>query len=291
MVEHILGNYLIETGQISKSQLQSVLDKLDSVRVKLGLIAVSEGFMTFMQAEEVNKLQAVRDQRFGDIAVAEGYLTDEQVGKLLKAQGNTFLSFAQVLVDEQIVKMDEIDVILENFRKDNNLSNTELEDIKSDEIERIVPILVSKEAETYVEPIEIVMRSMVRLIDRHASMGKPEMVESAKAPGMAVQELHGEKGGYLTYLQEGNGALLTVGSFFGQMQFDELDEDALDATMELLNCMNGLFASAKSRDGQFLELMPPSYGVDGVDVPKLSACKVPIYIDDKELYFVIAKLS
>ena len=291
MVEHILGNYLLETGRISEAQLYSVLDKLDSVRVKLGLIAVSEGFMTFMQAEEVNRLQTVRDKRFGDIAVEEGYLTEEQIEKLLKVQGNTYLTFAQALVDEQIVKMDELDQILEEYRKANDLSNTELEDIKSDEIERIVPIFMTSQCEEYIQPVEVVMRSMVRLIDRHASMGKAEVVETLKVPGMAVQELQSEKGGYLTYFQEGTGALLATASFFGQMQFDELDEDALDATMELLNCINGLFASAESKDGRFLELMPPRYGCDGVEVPRLAACKVPVYIDNKVLYFVIAKLK
>lgn len=291
MVEHILGNYLLETGRISEAQLHSVLDKLDSVRVKLGLIAVSEGFMTFMQAEEVNRLQTVRDKRFGDIAVEEGYLTEDQIEKLLKAQGNTYLTFAQALVDEQIVKMEDLEQILEEYRKANALSNTELEDIKSDEIDRIVPILMTSGCEEYIRPVEVVMRAMVRLIDRHASMGKVEVVETSKAPGMAVQELQSEKGGYLTYFQEGTGALLTTGSFFGQMQFDELDEDALDATMELLNCVNGLFVSAESKDGRFLELMPPRYGCDGVEVPKLTACKVPIYIENKVMYFVVAKLK
>ena len=73
MVEYILGNYLVETKKISAAQLQTVLHKQDSVRVKLGLIAVSEGFMTTEQAEEVNEIQAIRDMRFGDIAVEKGY--------------------------------------------------------------------------------------------------------------------------------------------------------------------------------------------------------------------------
>ncbi|MCM1569690.1 MAG: hypothetical protein NC081_09635 [Roseburia sp.] len=290
MVEHILGNYLMETGRISKVQLRLVLDRMDSVRVKLGLIAVSEGFMTFAQAEEVNRLQALQDKRFGDIAIEKGYLTEEQVGKLLKAQQNTFLTFAQALVDEQIIKMEQLEDILEGFRKANDFSNTELEDIKSDEIERIVPVLLPGGAEKYKEPIEIVMRSMVRLIDRHTCMGKAVLTETARTDNMVVQELRGDKVSYLTCFQEGDGALLTVGSFFGQMEFETLDEDALDAAAELLNCVNGLFASARSRNGQFLELMPPQYAVDGVDVPKTAAYKVPIYIENQMLYFIIAEL-
>lgn len=291
MVEHILGNYLVEVGKISKTQLRSVMDKMDSVRVKLGLIAVSEGFMTFAQAEEVNRLQALRDQRFGDIAVEQGYLTNEQMGKILKAQGNTFLTFTQTLVEEQIIKLEEMDEILEDFRKANGFSNTDLEDIKSDDIDRIVPVLLSGDVEKYTEPIEIVMRSMVRLIDRHTCMGRPEPVELVKDKGMVVQELRGDEGGYLTCFQEGDGALLIACSFFGQMDFEELDEDALDAGAELLNCINGLFVSSCSRKGRFLELMPPQYDADGVDVPKLAAYKVPVYIENQVLYYIIAELA
>lgn len=86
MVDYILGNYLVESGKISKTQLAEILKKQDSVRVKLGLIAVAEGFMTQEEAEEVNHLQSLMDKRFGDIAVERGYLTDAQVSMLLKSR-------------------------------------------------------------------------------------------------------------------------------------------------------------------------------------------------------------
>ena len=47
MVDYILGNYLVESGKISKAQLNAILQKQDSVRVKLGLIAVAEGYSPF----------------------------------------------------------------------------------------------------------------------------------------------------------------------------------------------------------------------------------------------------
>ena len=99
MVEYILGNYLVETGKITKAQLEQTLADQDTVRVKLGLIAVAEGMMTLEQTAEVNRLQALKDQRFGDIAVERGFLTEEQVAKLLKKQGNAYLTFIQTMVD------------------------------------------------------------------------------------------------------------------------------------------------------------------------------------------------
>ena len=55
MVEYILGNYLVGSGKISSEQLEVVVQQLDKIRVKLGLIAVAEGMMTLAQADEVNR--------------------------------------------------------------------------------------------------------------------------------------------------------------------------------------------------------------------------------------------
>lgn len=288
MVEYILGNYLVETGKISAAQLQTVLHKQDSVRVKLGLIAVSEGFMTTEQAEEVNEIQAIRDKRFGDIAVEKGYLTDEQVGKLLKEQGNTYLMFIQTLVDEHLLQMAEVDGILEEFRKKNDFTNTELEDIKRDDVDRIVPLYLPEEAQQYSELVGVAVRTLIRLIDRRIYVGTATISTSLEGKAMVSQQLEGE-GGFVDCLAEDTGALLKAGSIFGQEDFMELDEDVLDAAGELLNCINGLYASNRSHEGQILELLPPSYMPEGTKQSKDFVCNVPIYINGKKLYFIVAQ--
>lgn len=75
MIASIVGHYLVDIGQITKEQLHDLLKEHHKVRVKLGLIAVSEGLMTQEEADRVNRLQAIMDMRFGDIAVEERYLT------------------------------------------------------------------------------------------------------------------------------------------------------------------------------------------------------------------------
>lgn len=287
MVEYILGNYLVDAGKITKQQLAEVIDRQDSVRVKLGLIAVTEGMMTSQQAEEINILQAVRDKRFGDIAIEEGYLNKEQVEKLLKKQGNAYLSFIQNLLEVDLVTMEELDWLLDDFKKINNYSNTDLEDIKSDDVDRILPFLLPEEAQGYRELIGTVVRTMVRLVDRHVYVGKAAMVDSLPVEGLALQRLEGA-GGVIDCFAERSGALLKVCSIFGQEKFTGLDADALDAAGELLNCSNGMYVSELSRKGQFLELMPPEYsGIDNID----NICRIPIFIGNAGLYFVVGKLK
>lgn len=290
MVESIIGSYLVDSGRITQQQFRAALDKMDAVRVKLGLIAVSEGFMTFAQAEEVNRLQAICDKRFGDIAVEKGYLTDEQVGKLLKRQGDAYLAFIQALEDDKLITIGEVSNVMDEFKRKACLTNTDLEDIKSDDVDKIVGVFLPECAKDYEALVGIAMKTLIRLVDRHASIVKTEMKRvSADAP-MAIQELQGDNEKYYNGFKEGNGALLTAACFFGQEDFEEMNEDVLDAAAELMNCVNGLYASAQSgHRGTFLELMPPEYNIDGVQMPEEDACVVTVQIDGKLCEFVTIK--
>ena len=289
MVEYILGNYLVETGKITRDQLAQTLADQDTVRVKLGLIAVAEGMMTLEQTAEVNRLQALMDQRFGDIAVQKGYLTEEQVGKLLKKQGNAYLSFIQTMVDSQLLDMEDVELVINSFRLINGYSNSEMDALKSDETERIVPLFIPEEGRPFADIISTAIKTFIRLIDRHIYIGKAEMVSSFPSKDMVSQSLQGTDG-LISCLSEGNGALLQVCCKYGQEEFELLDLDSLDAAGELLNCVNGLYASGLSRNGKFLELLPPDY-TDVTAKAKTAICKIPVYIGDKKFYFTVAELA
>lgn len=228
------------------------------------------------------------DQRFGDIAVGKGYLTEEQVGKLLKQQGNTYLTFVQTLVDEQLVTMEEIDLLLNDFKRVNGYSNSELEDIKSDNVDRIVPLLLPDDAKRYQEVIGAAVRMLIRMVDRNVYLGSAAMVDSMPAEDMVSQALAGE-GGIVDCFSERNGALLKVCSVFGQEEFERLDLDSLDAAGELLNYVNGLYVSSLSAQGIFLELMPPEYGEVQESVKADTICRIPIFVGGKGLYFTVAE--
>lgn len=288
MVEYILGNYLVKTGKITEKQFAGVLEKQETVRVKLGVIAVSEGMMTTEQADEVNRLQAVMDKRFGDIAVGKGYLTDEQISKLLRQQGNTYLMFVQTLVDENLITLEELENIVNDFKKANGFSNTDIENIKSDDVDRIVPIFMHDEAKDYVELAQTVVRSLIRIIDTHIYIGKAEMINELPEKLYAAQKMEGTDG-LFDMLLESDGGLTYVSSVFGQEEFDGFKDDAVDAAGELLNCINGLYVSNLSRNGMFLELMPPEYGSTEAKVTAI--CRLPLYVNEKQFYFLMAKLA
>lgn len=262
MVSYLLGNYMVEVGLMTKSQLKYVLSVQEKIRVKLGLIAVSEGMLTLEQADAINRMQQVMDKRFGDIAVEMGYLTDAQVGSLLKMQGNEYLTFAQTLVDENIVSMDRLQTILKDYQTENGFTNTEMEAIKSGDPEKIAPLFLPPEAEAYQDVAVVALKALIRCIDRQAYPMYGKMTNSFDTIMPVTQELTGTEYWKVGFSDE-EGGLCAIASMFAKEDYKVVDEDVQDAVGEFLNCVNGLFATAKSNKNINLELMPPILGTSG----------------------------
>ena len=72
MFSQFFGNYLLNKEEITKDQFTSCMEYMRANRVKLGLIAESEGLLTRTQANELNQLQMQTDKRFGELAIERG---------------------------------------------------------------------------------------------------------------------------------------------------------------------------------------------------------------------------
>ena len=285
MIEYILGNYLVEKQKLTQAQFQSAIYAQNNVRVKLGLIAVSEGLMTKEQADEVNRMQAIMDKRFGDIAVEKGYLTDAQVGRLLALQGNAYLSFVQTLVDEGSLTLEDVQEALELFQKENGFTNTDIEVMKSDDVDKMVPLFLPTDDETYTELVGVAIRMMIRLVDSHVYIGKASFEENYAVETLASQAMEGDMN-IITSLAGMGEALLALACPFAQEVFDTVDEDAIDAVGEFLNNTNGIFASALSQKDVTLELMPPEYSLNRTTVEG-NVLVVPCYIGSSKIELIV----
>lgn len=288
MVGYVLGNYLVETGKISKEQLQAILDGAGRVRVKLGLIAVAEGLMSIEQADEVNRLQAVMDKRFGQIAVENGYLTEEQVGLLLDKQGDEYLIFLQTLVDLQVMDMAGAEKIIKDFQRDKNLSDQQCQDMKSGDIDKIISIYVKDDWKVNKELIGVAVRTFIRCVDYEICILSPQLKDSINCKNGSFQTVEGDNKSRVTIgFVEEDGGFLKVASLFADEEMTTINEDALDSCAELLNCINGIYASAKSKEGVELELLPPDmYLTDTVISGKKVIFVLPLLIKGKKLNFV-----
>ena len=289
MVEYILGNYMISKNIMSREQLESVCEQQDRIRVKLGLIAVSEGYISVNQAEEINREQVTCDKRFGDIAVEKGYITSAQLDRILKLQGNTYLIFVQALVDSGIVSIEGMEDILEQFRQENGYGNSEMEVLKSDDVEKIIPLFLPAKAEEEMgEVISIAVKTILRCIDRHVYLERAYFVDKLSTENMVMQTLEGDVN-MTTAFMEDSGAVVLVAGTYGREEFTTLDEDALDAAAEFLNCINGLYTAALGNKSVSADLIPPEYGSAEWEINQGTICKVPLWIRNKKMYFVVIK--
>lgn len=286
MVSSIVGNYLMEKGLLTGEQFRDILNEQQKVRVKLGLIAVAEGLMTQEEADRVNQLQAVMDRRFGDIAVEKGYLTEGQVNSLLKKQGNAYLAFAQAMENQQLMTIEQLEQILLDYRCENNFTASDMDALKSDDVDSILPLFLPVDSEAYYGIAGTAVRTLMRLVDTGLYPDKAYIMQKTEDENGALQKVEGEKG-FVSALGGKGNALQFTASVFGQEEFASVDEDALDAIGELLNCINGLYVS-ECKDGSSLELMPPSFktGIQGFESRKMLV--LPIHIKNDCIDLMIA---
>lgn len=286
MVSSIVGNYLMEKGLLTGEQFRDILNEQQKVRVKLGLIAVAEGLMTQEEADRVNQLQAVMDRRFGDIAVEKGYLTEGQVNSLLKKQGNAYLAFAQAMENQQLMTIEQLEQILLDYRCENNFTASDMDALKSDDVDSILPLFLPVDSEAYYGIAGTAVRTLMRLVDTGLYPDKAYIMQKTEDENGALQKVEGEKGFVSALGGKGNAFQFTA-SVFGQEEFVSVDEDALDAIGELLNCINGLYVS-ECKDGSSLELMPPSFktGIQGFESRKMLV--LPIHIKNDCIDLMIA---
>ena len=286
MVSSIVGNYLMEKGLLTGEQFRDILNEQQKVRVKLGLIAVAEGLMTQEEADRVNQLQAVMDRRFGDIAVEKGYLTEGQVNSLLKKQGNAYLAFAQAMENQQLMTIEQLEQILLDYRCENNFTASDMDALKSDDVDSILPLFLPVDSEAYYGIAGTAVRTLMRLVDTGLYPDKAYIMQKTEDENGALQKVEGEKG-FVSALGGKGNALQFTASVFGQEELVSVDEDALDAIGELLNCINGLYVS-ECKDGSSLELMPPSFktGIQGFESRKMLV--LPIHIKNDCIDLMIA---
>lgn len=287
MVSSIVGNYLMEKGLLTGEQFRDILNEQQKVRVKLGLIAVAEGLMTQEEADRVNQLQAVMDRRFGDIAVEKGYLTEGQVNSLLKKQGNAYLAFAQAMENQQLMTIEQLEQILLDYRCENNFTASDMDALKSDDVDSILPLFLPVDSEAYYGIAGTAVRTLMRLVDTGLYPDKAYIMQKTEDENGALQKVEGEKG-FVSALGGKGNALQFTASVFGQEEFTSVDEDALDAIGELLNCINGLYVS-ECKDGSSMELMPPSFktGIQGFESRKMLVLPIHIKNDCVDLMIAI----
>ena len=71
-------------------------------------------------------------------------------------------------------------------------------------------------------------------------------------------------------------------------EFIETEEDALDAMCELINCINGLYATDRSKKGKKIDLEPPYFITKFGEIAGQEIRVMPIYCSGAEVLLVVS---
>lgn len=286
MFGQLFGKYLVNKGVISNEDYRSLIEEQLGTRVKLGTIAVAEGLLTVEQAEKVNRIQKQHDKRFGDVAVEKGYLTEAQVEGLLKQQGNPYMQFLEVLLDSEKITISQLDEEFAAFQKENGFSADDIEALKHDDFERIVPIYAFSSKPYVTDLVCLILRNINRFVSRDFYIGKIAHLDTLEYKCLAGQRTEGTHEIYLGLAGvEDTAAFCKIASAFANEAYTEVNDDVLDVVCEFINCISGLFAAEQSKKGAELDLKPViAYENQYVEGDFYA---VPIYIEDKEVRLII----
>ena len=288
MFTNLFGKYLVEKNIITDDDFFMIKMEQNKTSAKLGLIAVSEKLITEEDADKINARQQVVDKKFGDIAIEMGLLTQYQVERLLALQGNPYLKFCQYVTDKGILELNQTEDALADFQKDNGFTGRDMDDMKSGDIDRILPLFLPQLPEgPVVDHLSVIFRSLIRLVSSDLSFKRGYVTDSYQTGNYAMQHLFGEYEATTVFSGDDQG-ILAVGEGFAKEFFDVVGVDALDSVSEFINIADGLFATSMSKRDIELSLEPPEYSTQGIEIKGSTVCVIPIEVNQQGLDLVVS---
>lgn len=287
MFGQLFGKHLVKKGILTEAEYREAIQEHLGRRVKIGTIAMAEGYLSQEQVDDIHRQQRQFDRFFGDIAMQCKWLTKEQVDELLAKQGSPYLQFLEVLLDMGKMTISEMDKEFLEFQKENGFSDEDMYALKHDDFESLVPIYAFSSKPYVTDLASLVLRNINRFVSRDFYIGKIEHVGRMDYKCLAGQEMVGDHNVALAIMGEEQwDAFLKVASACAEENFTSIEEDALDAACEFINCCNGLFVSRMSEKDVELD-MEPVYAFQDQEIYG-EVYLVPVFIEGKEIKLVIA---
>lgn len=188
----LFGKFLIEKEVIDKNKYNSIMERLAESRAKLGVIAVADGIITEKQANEINHLQTTKDARFGEIAVGEGYMTEEQLDALLKKQGSAYAIFLSVLSEAADISVSKVDELLKEFQKEHGFTDEDMDGLKNDDLEQIVPIFAFSSKSYVTDICRLALANIERFVTSDFYIDRIKHISQLEYRCLAGQKLEGD---------------------------------------------------------------------------------------------------
>jgi CheY-specific phosphatase CheX len=257
MFSQYFGQYLLKKEYLTSEELKTALEYQQSVRLKLGVLAVNAGYMNSQQAKLVNEMQTKFDKRFGELAVESGYLKEEQVDELLSSQSFGHLLLAQAVIDKNYMSLEEFEEAINNYKKEYDLSDVQFDAVQRDDVDELINIYVNIEEDKCGVEIKhyigLFLRNIIRFIDTEIYTNEIIKIEEYKTKCAVTQRIKNSIN-LQTYINAEAEVFVKLASIYAEEELSTVDEMAKDSVGEFLNLNNGLYLVGMSNIGIELEM-------------------------------------
>jgi CheY-specific phosphatase CheX len=276
MLNRLFGNFLVEKQNLTQEQLDSLLPVDKEFKAEVETIVVILKIMTPAAVIELLDKIDRENERFGDKAVDEGCITDDKLDTILTYQNNSFMKFAQLLINNNYVALKDINKLLGNFQTEKGYSNSQIDSLIHDDLEQCVNIFVPLKSPSLKTLVLTIVGTFRRMIDVDTYLDKAYVSKSMQLDKYASQMIIGDMR-IKVYMTAPDNGLLGIANYFTGDVYDEVNEDALDSVGEFINCMNGLFATNLSYNDVSVDMNSPEYSLEGPLISNAKMYVIPMY--------------
>ncbi len=140
----------------------------------------------------------------------------------------------------------------------NSLSDRELRVLKTGDVDALVSTFVKMRNERYIQQLQCILKNFKMYLRDTVVLNRITVSEEYEGKFFGCQMMDGDMD-ILFGIEGDEEVLLKIASQFADEEFDTFDEDAYDSVCEMINCINGSFATRLSGEDVEVILHPPVF--------------------------------
>lgn len=275
MLNRLFGNYLVEKKCITQEQLEQLLPVPQNVTAQIETIVLVRKILLPAQVQTLFESLG-EEEEFGEIAVKEGLISDDRLEQLTSFQTNSFMKFMQLLVNEDYIRLDQVNQIISSFETEYEYTDAQMNSLMLDDLEEIIRIFIPLKNRHLHELTVTLIQTIKRLIDKEVYLDKAYTSSSIQLDSYAAQAVNGDIN-FKLYISGLGDNLLGIANYFTGDKYESVNEDALDNVGEFINCVNGLFATNLSYGDIMVDMSSPEYAMEGLYLKDNPLFVIPIH--------------
>ncbi len=246
MLTQFFGNYLLEKNIITSDQLLQALDRKHNTSQSLDALALSSGYMSKDEIEDVHNMQCVRDDEFVRLALHMGYLTISQASELEEAQHFGYLLLGRAIIELGFCTQEEMSKIIADYEFDYQLSFSNCLNFDSEKIQEMIKHYYQFPDSDDFNPIEeystLLIRNLIRFVgDDFRLSGRLTKLPALPNMKEVIQKVSGVLPGSTAIIGYKDFLELFANRYACESLGNE-DEYVYAALQDFLNLHNGLYS-------------------------------------------------